>query len=202
MAGTAVSWAGLILMTGWLAACDGPVANTIPLAYEPTGLGPAPLSRAVVAMGRVVDARGAPAEWLGTAAGNPGFPEQALVAEPSPASRAVYDAFTTALMARGLLVPQGRPRFDLSVRIVRLDAGEAWTRHAAADLVVTLRRHGSGRIVYTDEVRSAGTNSGPFSLDTVAYVPVADVAELTQRAVNSAIEQALDKPGFRAAVHG
>lgn len=202
MAGTAVSWAGLMLMTGWLAACDGPAANTIPLAYEPTGLAPAPLSRAVVAMGRVVDSRGAPAEWLGTAAGNPGFPEEALVAEPSPASRSVYDAFTTALMARGLLAPQGRPRFDLSVRIVRLDASEGWRRHAAADLVVTLTRRGTGRIVYTDEVRSGGTGSGPFSLDTAAYVPIADVADLAQRTMNEAIEQALDKPGFQDALHG
>lgn len=190
-------------MGGWLAACGGPAGETIPLAYEPTGLGPAPLSRPVIAVGPVIDSRGAPPEWLGIAAGNLGFPEQALVAEPSPASRALYDAFTTALMARGLLAPQGsRPRFDLSVRIVRLDAGEAWTRHASADLVVTLTRHSTGRVVYTDEVRTAGSTSGPFSLDTAAYVPVADVAELTQRAMNLAIEQTLDKPGFQAAVHG
>src|SRR5579862_410131 len=100
MAGT-VSWPGLVLTAGLLAACGGPVADTVPLAYEPTGLAPGPLyRRPLIAMRPVVDTRAAAADWLGIATGNLGFPEQALVAEP-PASRAVYDAFTTALMARG-----------------------------------------------------------------------------------------------------
>jgi hypothetical protein len=198
MAGGAYSCVALLL-TGLLAACS-PGPETIPLAYEPAGPVPVFPSRPLVAVGQVLDARGASPDWLGTTAGTAGFPEQALVSEP-PAQRAVRDAFVTALMARGLFSPPAdKPRFDLSVRIVRLDGGENWRRRAAADFVVTLADRATGRIVYTDEVRNSATDAGPFSLDSAAYVPAADLAELTQRTLNQAIAQALDKPGFLAAL--
>jgi len=188
---------GLLLLSG-LIGCAGPAS--VPLAYEPTGAAPVALSRPVVAVGGVVDARGEPAEWLGVATGDPGFPERSLEAEPA-AARAVRDAFTSALMARGLLAPPGRQSFDLAVRVVRLHAGEGLERRAEADFIVTLTRHRGGGGVYTDEVRTSGVGSGPFSLDTAAYVPVSDVADLAQRTMNKAIETELDSRGFQAAVH-
>lgn len=185
-----------------LAGCELPDTAVVPLAYEPTGSAPVFQTHPAVAVGTVIDGRVEVADRIGTATGQLGFPELTLTAEPA-VRRAVRGALTDALMARGLLAPPpARPRFVLSVRIVRLDAAEGWKRRAAADLVFTLTRSDTGRIVWSGEARSEGTGRGPYSLDTLAYVPVADVAEMAQGTMNSAIERLLDDAGFKAALRG
>jgi len=191
----------LLLSLAMLAGCTplGPV--DVPLTYEPTGAAPVPLAMPVVAVGLVSDERGPAPDELGVATGDLGFPTRPLASEP-PVARAVREALTAALMARELLAPPGHQRFDLAVRIVRLEAAEGRRQRTDADFVITLMRHGSERIIYTDEVRAIGGGRSPVSLDTAGYVPLASVAELTRRAMSLAIEQAVDKPGFQAAVHG
>lgn len=200
MATSAAAPALLLALT--LAACDLPDTATVPLSYEPTGAAPVFQSHPVVAVGPVVDARAQPPARLGTATGQFGFPEETLFSEPSVA-RAVRDAFITALMYRGLLAPVGQPRFDLAVRVLRLGADEGWRRRAGADFVVTLTRHRIGTVVYREEVRAeAGASGRPYSLDTAAYVPVADVTELARTSMNRAIEHVLEDPKFEAALRG
>ncbi len=189
----------LLALLACLAACGWPKESPVPIAYEPTAPISARADRPVVAMGAVFDQRRVPPHWLGKASDKLGLHDETLVSEP-PVARAVRMAFADALMTRGLLAPPGRSKYDLTVRIRRLDAKQRWRRHAIADLAITLTRRNGGPIVYTDEVAVIGRSTGPFSLGAGAYVPVADVSELEQGAMNRAIDLVLDKPGFRAAL--
>lgn len=191
------SWPALSFLLV-LAGCGLPTAETVSLTYAPTHSIPVTPPRNVVGVGPVVDARASPPDLIGTAADKFGWREEALASEP-PLPRAVRAAFTDALMARGLLAAPGRARYELGVRVVRLDAQQAWRRHVVADLAVSLRRSGGG-IVYRDAVAVLGRARGPFSVGTIAYVPIAGIAELTQGSLSRAIDAALDNPRFRAAL--
>ena len=111
-------------------------------------------------------------------------------------------AFVGAMLGRGLLAVPGGQKYDLTVRLVRLDGSQLLGLSGRADFIVTVARHDTGREVYRDEVHAQVDGSAVPSLDTLAFVPTGDVVDATSRAMSQAIDEALDKPGFRAAVAG
>ena len=187
-------------LTLLLGACSGPAVVT-PLAYAPTHTLGSPDGAAVLAIRDVVDARHVDPRSLGSAQGDVRLPTLAL-ATPTRIVDELHQAFAGAMLGRGLLAPIGRQHYDLSVRLVRLHAGQLLEQVGTADFVLTVHDHATGRTVYTDEVTARSTSSQFPSLDSLAFVPTADVTADTQRAMNQAIDTALDKPAFRAAVRG
>ena len=187
----------LVLLAG---GCGGPTPVT-PLAYAPTYPQHDQTAAPVLAMREVVDTRQLGPRALGTAQGDLGLPRRSLVT-PARTVAQVDQAFTGAMLARGLLAPTGRQHYDLSVRLVRLDAHQMLTQTGTADLTLTVRNHATNRIVYADEVIASVTGAQFPSLDSLPFVPAGDVTADTQRAMNQAIDTALDKPAFRAALRG
>lgn len=186
--------AALLLLL--LAGCG---TTPVSLAYDPTHPLPSPAGPAVLARPEVVDARGGAPRALGAVHGDLGFLAQTLTID-QPAAQQVGAAFGSALLARGMLAPPGTARFDLRIRLNRLAVGEALDRHAAVDLVLTVTRRDTGQVVYTDAVSLAAGEADLPSLDSMAYAPVAAVTALGNATMSRAIDQALDKPGFRAAL--
>lgn len=185
-----------VVVTG----CGGPTTNPVALDYQPSISLPVRPADNVVAMGPVIDARGSMLpNVLGTAADKLGRQQESLISK-GRVTQAVSAAFTDALMARGLLAPPGEHPFVLTVRILRLGANQAWREHAVAEFALSLTSGRDGPVVYSERVRAAARETGPFTIDAYGYVPVAAVGDLLQNTMNRAIDEALDKPGFLAAV--
>jgi hypothetical protein len=130
----------LMIVAGALAGCDLPSSSAVSLHYEPSAPLPVRPADNVVGMGPVIDARPAmPPDQLGTAADKFGWQELTLTSE-GPVARAVREAFIDALMARGLLAPPGEFPYELTVRILQLQARQAWRERAVAEFALDLRR--------------------------------------------------------------
>jgi len=180
----------------FLAGCGTTFVS--PLSYTPSAVSPS--GKPVLAV-QVVDGRGQDVAWIGTAEGDVATPTRQL-ATPNRVVDEVDQAFVGAMLGRGLLAPVGGQRFDVSVRIVRLDGSQRLGFSGRADFAVTVARHDTGRVVYQDEVAASADGGAVPSFDTLAFVPTGDVALATSRAMSDAIDAALDKPAFRAAIAG
>lgn len=181
-----------------LSACTGtPVA--VPLTYQPNGAAPAPNAAPLVAVAEVQAPRISPE--LGTVSGPLGLHPHPLRTDLPP-PQAIRNVAEGALMARGLLAPAGAQRFDLDLQIRRLHAEQAAGGEAEADFLITLKRHGSGDVVYSRETKSLKRDSSLYTIDTLSFAPTAGLSALLQQSATEAVTKALDDPAFRAALQG
>ncbi len=180
----------------FVAAC----ARQVPLTYAPTH--PiSPVANAVT-VDRVITAderHEADPTWIGAVRGGYGNPLKVLHT-PAPLSDIVTRAFRDALQARGLLAPEGAGRFDIAVAIEQFESTQYARREANVDLLVAVKSRNTGQEVYRDRVKVDLVTGSIFALDTGAFGSSDDLQAVAQTALNQAIDQALDKPGFRAAL--
>lgn len=187
-----------------LAAC-GTTQTSIP--YAPTTQ-PVRASQAtpVVAIGRVTDARpdaaGSARNWVGTIRGGFGNPIKQLDTT-APVAEVVNDAFRDGLRARGLLAPSGTPaKHALDVVVEQFNANQLVQRVADARFAVTLTdpRTGAVRWRGTGTGAANSTSAGSVLVASGVFASVEELRLTAQRAMSDAVDNALNQPGFLAAV--
>ena len=171
------------------------------MPYSPTQPLAAASAGGIVAVGEVANRRvtgGEDAVWIGTIRGGYGNPLHTLNAN-QPLDRVVRQAFTDALAQRGLLAG-GQPSAELAVTIRQFDANRYVRLEATADFRVSLRDRSSGRVLWEDETRVYNLEGSILALDTGVFASPEGLHALMLRTMNQAIDQLLDKPGFRNAL--
>lgn len=173
---------------------NGPVR----LPYTPT-VAVAPAWGANVSVGAVTDARGeTDPTWLGAVRGGYGNPLRVLHGERQAADL-VRQAFRDGLAARGMLAPDGRGTRDLSITVAQLDVDRYARIEARLDLRLAVL-DAAGRTIYADEVKLNPVQGSILALDTGVFADPAGLRDLLARTLSQAVDQLLDKPGFRQAV--
>ena len=188
--------APLVFLAGLsVAACT----RQTPLAYAPT----TPVTNLQApAIGRIntTDQRGeSDPTWIGAVRGGFGNPLKVLHT-PQPLADMVTAAFHDALAARGLLAANGAGQADLDVTIPEFNSTQYIRREANVTLVVELRDHATGQLIYRDQVRSSPVQGSVLALDVGIFGSSDDLQAVAQGAMNQAIDAALDKPGFVSAL--
>ena len=128
------------------------------------------------------------------------LPAQAVM--PLTLGRSVADlageAFAQALAARGLLAGGNAP-FLLRASLLRYTCHELGAEQADVHLHLTLTdRAGTPR--YADDVETVNPQDLVFALSAGPAATPADLRNLAVRTLSQAIDQAIDKPAFRAIV--
>jgi hypothetical protein len=190
-----------LLLILLLSACG---TTTVGLPYDPPSSAATPPAAPVAGVpviGRVVatDARGeSDPRWLGTIRGGFGNPLKSLQTD-APAAEEVAQGFRQALAARGML-SSGAGRYNLDITVVRFDCDQYHRREANADFRLVLTDRASGRPVYQDEVSSHLVNGSMVTFNVGVFADPQDLRAIAMDVQNQAIDQALNKPGFLAAL--
>ena len=150
-------------------------------------------------MGAAIDQREDRSDWLGTIRGGYGNPLKTLHSD-RPVPEVIATAFSDGLAARGLLAPAGKQQFDLKVTILEFECNQYVRRDAHANFRVTLLQNGSGRQIYSNEVKIDKLSGSLIVLDIGVFASLDDLRDLLLKTLDQAVDEALDNPDFRAAV--
>ena len=189
---------GLFLLLG-LGAC-GTTQYPMPYAAPPgiaANRAPGPVARVT----EVQNTRRAGREndrWIGAIRGGYGNPLKILEAD-RPVSEVVRSAVDDALAARGWLAPQD-PRVEVLVTIRQFDANRFARLEATADIELTLRARGSGRVLWQGAERAYNISGSIFALDGGVLASTDELHALMLRTMNEAIDKLLDRPEVAAAL--
>lgn len=184
----------LLLLTLLLAAC-GNTATSLPYTHDVSAL---PLGAPTIGTITVTDARTEKdPTYLGAIRGGYGNPLKTLVAA-RPISEEVQAAFRSALAGRHML---GAGPETLRVKILKLSVNQYLRRDASAAFDVELRGAGD-RLLYADSVDVNKVNGSILTFDAGIFASTDDLRAVLVQAMNEAIDQALDKPGFVDATKG
>jgi uncharacterized lipoprotein YajG len=174
-----------------LAACS----NTLPLHYVGTEQQSA--AAATVSALDVVDQRGEPdPTWYGAIRGGYGNPLKTLHSD-KPINVTVRDAFEAALAARGIRLDLNANGPSVSVTVADFEADRIVRSEVKIRLGVVVDSS-TGRQVYQHE-----TFRDPVELAGLAEGILADPKDLqamTQTTLVRVIDEAVDAPGFQAAI--
>jgi uncharacterized lipoprotein YajG len=149
-------------------------------------------------MGEVTDQRDDRSNEIGVIRGGFGNPLKTVYSD-QPVPQTVAAAFTAALQARGLAASGPAP-FRLQVVVHQLYADKYHRAEAHADFGLTLSDARTGRPLYSDEAKADALTGSIVTFDTGVFASSDDLRALVQQVMNQAIDQALDKPAFAAAL--
>ena len=170
-------------------------SNTLPLHYVATEQ--ASQAPATVSAVQVIDKRGEPdPTWYGAIRGGYGNPLKTLHSD-KPIDQTVQDAFEAALAARGIRIDRSASAPSLMVTVGQFEADRVVRSEVAIRLDVVVKSP-SGDMIYSHE-----TSEDPIILGGLAEGVLADPKDLqafTQTTMDQAINQAIDAPGFLAAI--
>jgi hypothetical protein len=186
-----------ILLTLLLAACSTATGG---LPYATSG--PIVEAATVSVIRRIItiDQRGVPSHHLGAVRG--GFGNALKTIETTaPVREEVARAFKDALLKRKLLAESGNGKADLTITILKMDCSQYVRREAHADFQIMLSDP-KGHAVYQDNVRVTIVAGSGLAMDVGIFGDPDDLRAVAIEAMSNAIDQALDKPGFRAAFAG
>ena len=179
----------------------GCVTRQVGLVYSAPAAATLPASERhpVVAIKTIIDGRSNDAYWLGAIRGGYGNPLKTLKTD-QPVKDVVAQAFSDALAARGLLTPTGSETTDLTLTIHRFDCNQFIRREAHADFEITLTDARTGSRVYTDRVTADDVNGSVLAMDVGVFASVDNLRMVAVGTMRGAIDKALDKAAFQAAV--
>jgi hypothetical protein len=136
--------------------------------------------------------------YIGAIRGGFGNPLKTLTTA-KPVGDEVHDAFVGALRARGLYDAGGR--LTLAVTLTELSANQMARREGHTSFRLVLTGTG-GQPLYQDEEDVLKINGSLVTLDAGVFASIDDLRTIADLSLSTAIDQALDKPGFQAAVAG
>jgi hypothetical protein len=149
----------------------------------------------VLSLGTVTDGRENDPDWFGAVRGGYGNPLKVLRTEGTVAAEFERN-LREALVARRL-VAEANPRFRLDIRLTRFDSGQFMVREAHVIFVLTLVDLSTNAAVYEHPTSVGVVDGGPswgiFSSSERLRVTA-------NRAMQQALDQALDDPGLRTAL--
>ncbi len=173
----------------------GACTTTADLAYHPA-TAPAQVGPPAIHAVSATDARKDEADptYVGAIRGGFGNPLK-TVKTSRPIADEVRAAFEQGLAARGLFGPAGRD--TLSVDVVAFSANQMVGPYARAAFAIQLR-DAEGRVIYRDDVDERGYAFKFFS--NGLFASPESLRAFMEEKMTAAIDQALDKPAFVAAV--
>ena len=134
--------------------------------------------------------------YVGAIRGGFGNPLKTITSK-RPIAVEVQEAFQQALTARHILGEGGRDR--LVVQVTKLSGNQYVRRDARAAFNLQIL-DASGRTIYQDAVDVNRINGSVITFDAGIFASTDDLLAITRQAMTDAIDQALDKPGFLAAL--
>ena len=175
-----------------LSACT---YSQISLDYQPT-LAQVVKGRPILSVGRFMNSRGEDPYYLGVIRTPLGTPLE-YIRTRSPAEEVVRNAFTHACNARGMLTSERGARFVITGEVLELSCQQLVHPYAYARLRMNVVKASTGELVFTrtyaGERQSAAYRPGSGS-------PVPVLRELASRALQDAVDRALDDPEFRSRI--
>lgn len=173
-----------------LSSCKN--SSTISLNYVPQ---PNRMVRGApdFAVGQFKDKRGEKPQTLGHVR-LPIGPAVDTIQTRLPVSDVVRNAFAYALEARGMLATEVKGRFTLTGEILDLRSQLLVHPYGYARVRVNVVEAVSGRVVFT-KTYEGERQSNAYRPGSGSPVPV--LRELTSRALQDAVDRALDDPGMR-----
>jgi len=183
----AIGFAGALVVAG--------CSNTLALHYVATEQ--ASQSSVTLSSVHVVDKRGEPdPTWYGAIRGGYGNPLKTLHSD-KPIDQTVQDAFEAALVARGVRVDRSADAPSLMVAVTAFEADRVMRSEVVIRMDVVVKSP-SGDTIYShetaeDKVKFGGLAEGVFA-------DPKDLQDYTQATMNDAINEAIDAPGFLAAI--
>jgi hypothetical protein len=171
--------------------------SSITLDYVPPAGG---VSRGApeFSVGAFANKRGLNSSYLGTVKLPVGVPIEHLNTK-IPIETVVANAFAHALEHRGMLATADKARFLVTGDVIGLHAELLVHPYASAEIRMNVVEVGSGRVlfsrVYFAERQSAAYRPGSGS-------PLPILQQLTSRALQDAVDQAVDDPAMRSQLAG
>ncbi|MFO1482002.1 MAG: hypothetical protein U1F71_01445 [Verrucomicrobiaceae bacterium] len=143
--------------------------------------------------GKFKDKRRMPAQTLGYVR-VPIGPAVDTIQTRLPVSDIVRNAFGYGLQARGMLAPEGQERFVLTGDILDLRSQLLVHPYGYARIRVNLMAAGSKQVLFT-KIYEGERQSTAYRPGSGSPVPV--LRDLTSRALQEAVDRALDDPALR-----
>jgi len=187
-----------VLLASELVAC--PTTRVGTNYRPPAEMAAAPSSQADVVVGRFSDDRGEPANWLGAIRGGYGNPLKKLESD-EPVSDLVAQVFAAGLKARGLSADPSSARYVLSGSIKQLDCSQLARKEANAEIQVAVSESKGGKQVFANEYRASNVEGSVLTLSAGIFGSVEELRALMEKTLQQAVDQALDDPALRSAVH-
>ena len=187
-----------VLLASELVACS---TTRVGINYRPPAeMAAAPSSQADVVVGRFSDDRGQPANWLGAIRGGYGNPLKKLESD-EPVGDLVAQVFAAGLKARGLSADPSSARYVLSGSIKQLDCNQLARKEANAEIQVAVSESKGGKQVFANEYRASNVEGSVLTLSAGIFGSVEELRALMEKTLQQAVDQALDDPALRRAVH-
>ena len=175
----------------FLANCAA--TSQVSLDYQPRP-GQMRKGAAEFTVGRFANMRKEGPYYLGTVRAPIGAPIE-NVGTRTPVEQIVANAFSHALDSRGMLTDPGREKYIITGEVLDLYCQQIVHPYGYARLRINVVRKGNGQLIYSrvyvGERQSTAYRPGSGS-------PVPLLRELTSRALQDAVDQALDDPEMRA----
>jgi len=144
-------------------------------------------------LGKFIDKRGVPPQTLGSVR-MPIGPKVDTIQTRLPVSDIVRNSFGHALETRGMLAPDGKSRYVITGEVEDLRAQLLVHPYGFARIRVNVLESSSGRILFTQTYQGE-RQSGAYRPGSGSPVPI--LRELTSRALQVAVDRALDDPELR-----
>jgi hypothetical protein len=174
-----------------LASCASDSSITLDYVPSPGG---APRGVPEFTVGAFANKRGLDSHYLGTVKLPLGVPIE-HVNSTAPVETLVANAFAHALEYRGMLTDSDKARFLITGDVLDLHAELLVRPYASAKVRMNIVEVGSGRVLFS-KVYSAERRSAAYRPGSGSPVPV--LQELTSRALQDAVDRAVDDQAMRS----
>lgn len=175
-----------------LSACT---YSQISLDYQPT-LAQVVKGRPILSVGRFLNSRGGDPYYLGVIRTPLGTPLE-YIRTRAPTEEVVRNAFTHACNARGMLTSERGARFVITGEVLELSCQQLVHPYAYARLRMNVVKASTGELVFT-RIYAGERQSSAYRPGSGSPVPV--LRELASRALQDAVDRALDDPEFRSRI--
>lgn len=152
----------------------------------------------VASAGRFANLRGTEDYKLGTVRTPIGTPLETVVTRV-PVAEVVRNCFAYGLKSRQMLVDQGTAPYIVTGEVLELYCQQLVHPYAFCKVRVNVVRAGSGQVVFSRVYQAEREASAYLPL---TGSPVPQLRELTSRALQHVVDQALDDAALRASMRG
>ena len=177
-----------------LPAC---VTSQISLDYQPA-LAHVVKGAPNFSVGRFVNSRDTDSYYLGVVRMPLGTPLEYITTR-LPVEEIVRNAFTHACSSRGMLTSNAKARYSITGEILELSCQQLVHPYAYARIRMNIVKPSTGELIFT-RTYAGGRQSAAYRPGTGSPVPI--LRELSSRALQDAVDRALDDPEFRGRIRG
>ena len=184
-----------VLLASELVACS---TTRVGINYRPPAeMAAAPSSQADVVVGRFSDDRGELARRHPRGLWQPAQEGR----ERRARERSGRSGLRRRLKARGLSADPSSARYVLSGSIKQLDCNQLARKEANAEIQVAVSESKGGKQVFANEYRASNVEGSVLTLSAGIFGSVEELRALMEKTLQQAVDQALDDPALRSAVH-